>query len=354
MAEETDEQSSRKRGAIWIGVAALVAAVAAATVVLLSSGGSGTDTANAQTIHFQSPTDPGDNAFTPATDAPGNTTVRYPPASSGGGGVSPSSEPSSGHGTFGGSGSDYVCDREKLIKELLARPDRMRGWAETLGVDPTPQAVAKYIRGLRPVTLTQDTQITDYAFLNGHVVGYQAILQAGTAVLVDKYGRPVAKCRCGNPVTEADYSIKDAKCPGCPPNYTPPPRCKYRPYDPYDQQYSPDPSTGEYLEPAPTYVTYKKNAYSTCYIFYPQPPTTKSYARTPSAETSTTPTTTYSQPSYTQTYPTHTYSQPSGCCGGSTGYGGSTGSTGYGGSTGTTDYGSTTPGDCFDEHGNPC
>ncbi len=293
-----------------------------ALVVILVSGG-GTDEAKGQTISFQPATETGDHPFTEPSDVSGDTTVNYPPTAAGGssGGGSPSSEPSSGHGTFGGTSSDYVCDREKLIRELLKRPDRMRGWAETLGVDPTPKAVAKYIRGLRPVTLTQDTQVTNHAFLNGRVIAYQAILSKGTAVLVDKYGRPVARCRCGNPLTEPVY-YKDATCYHCPPHYTPPPPCKYRPYDPYDQQYGQDPNTGDYLEPAPTDVEYKKkNPYSTCYVFYPNPPTVSLYEEAPQTETTTT-TQTYTQnytQTYTQTYtqPTHTSTEP-GCCGGDT------------------------------------
>jgi hypothetical protein len=167
--------------------------------------------------------------------------------------------------------------------------------------------------------------VTNHAFLNGRVIAYQAILQAGTAVLVDKYGRPVARCRCGNPLTEAVY-YKDATCYHCPPNYTPPPPCRFRPYDPYDQQYGQDPNSGEYLESPPTVVVYKKNAYSTCYVFYPNPPPVKLFSVAAPAETSTTTepytqTQTYTQP-YTQTHTytepyTHTYTEPpqsNGCC----------------------------------------
>ena len=32
-------------------------------------------------------------------------------------------------GTFGGTGSDRVCDREKLLKHLVAKPDRLPAWA---------------------------------------------------------------------------------------------------------------------------------------------------------------------------------------------------------------------------------
>jgi hypothetical protein len=131
-----------------------------------------------------------------------------------------------GSGPYGGTGSDLVCDRELLISSLRARPDRLEEWARVLGITPEMGPVARYIRKLRPVTLTQDTRVTNHSFVDGRAVGYQAILQAGTAVLVDENGEPVARCRCGNPLLKPVF-IKTAKCLGCPPNYKPPSGCPY-------------------------------------------------------------------------------------------------------------------------------
>ena len=108
-----------------------------------------------------------------------------------------------GSGPFGGTGSDLVCDRELLISSLRARPDRLKEWARVLDVEPDIGAVARYIRKLRPVTLTRDTRVTNHSFVDGRAVGFQSILQAGTAVLVDENGVPVVRCRCGNPLLEA-------------------------------------------------------------------------------------------------------------------------------------------------------
>ena len=69
--------------------------------------------------------------------------------------------------------------------------------------------------------------MTNHSFVGGRAVGYQAILQAGTAVLVDSSGRPVVRCRCGNPLLEPIF-IPTAKCLGCPPDYRPPPPCTRR------------------------------------------------------------------------------------------------------------------------------
>jgi hypothetical protein len=187
--------------AVSIGV---LVAVAAAAIVLVVTGGE--DEASAQTVRFQEPTAAGPDPFTAPADVRGRDKVDV------------------GSGPFGGTGSDLVCDRELLIRSLGARPERLREWARVANVDPTERAVADYIRGLRPATLTTDTRVTNHSFRGGRAVAFQAILQAGTAVLVDERGIPVARCRCGNPLLEAIF-IPEAKCLGCPPNYRPPAAC---------------------------------------------------------------------------------------------------------------------------------
>jgi hypothetical protein len=150
-------------------------------------------------------------------------------------------------GTFGGTGSNRVCDREKLIKSLVTKPERLRAWAEILKVEPTREAVAAYVRKLRPVNLTRDTPVTNHRFAGGKAVPYQAIMQKGTAVLVDKDGKPVVRCRCGNPLTEPVELDEQVKCINCPSDYKPPPPC-----EPGDACYRPSPNpppVGDEYEP---------------------------------------------------------------------------------------------------------
>ena len=78
--------------------------------------------------------------------------------------------------------------------------------ARPRGSSRTSSAVKKYIAKLHPVTLTRDTQVTNHAYTNGQAVPFQAILQAGTAVLVDEYGVPVVRCYCGNPLGPAIFT----------------------------------------------------------------------------------------------------------------------------------------------------
>lgn len=206
----------------------------------------------AQTISFQEPEDPGEDPFTPPADVEGDETVAV-------------EQP------FGGSGSNRVCDRDKLIEFLEANPERMAEWARVLGIDPNIRAVKKYIAKLHPVTLTRDTQITNHAFTNGQAVPFQAILQAGTAVLVDEYGVPVVRCYCGNPLAPAVFT-PEAKCTGCPPNYTPPKQCEFRRRESYDETYYRGDYYGNSDYDQVFISQHRSSTYSNCYRPYPDPP----------------------------------------------------------------------------------
>jgi Domain of unknown function (DUF6777) len=228
-----DGKSPRKARTAWIAAALLAILVG---VGVAGCGADGSEEAKGQTVTFQKPTQPGKKPFTKPADVMGTATVQV------------------GSGPFGGTGSDLVCDRELLIRSLKAQPEKLREWARTVGISPDFETVARYIRELTPVTLTTDTRVTNHNFVNGRAVGYQSILQAGTAVLVDKDGIPRARCRCGNPLLEPIYYPK-ATCYGCPKNYTPPPPCQ---------------------------------PYSKCYRKYPNPPPVKGGTATTPPPTDTT------------------------------------------------------------------
>jgi hypothetical protein len=230
-----DGKSPTQRRSAWIA-AALLAILSA--LAYAGCGADGSEEAKGQTVTFQKPTQPGKKPFTKPADVMGTKTVQV------------------GSGPFGGTGSDLVCDRELLIRSLKARPDRMREWARTIGISPDFETVARYIRELTPVTLTTDTRVTNHNFVDGRAVGYQAILQAGTAVLVDKDGIPRARCRCGNPLLEPIYYPK-ATCYGCPHNYHPPPPCQpyYKCYKRYPDPPPVEGETSTTATPPPTATT---------------------------------------------------------------------------------------------------
>ena len=308
-----------------LALSACALAVVAAGCGSSGSSGGSKHVAKLQTIRFQRPKDPGPQPFTPPADVSGPKTVQA-------------------SGPFGGTGSNQVCDRDLLIRFLKEHPDRMREWARVEGIDPSYDSVSKYIAKLHPVTLTRDTQVTNHTFINGHAVGFQAILQAGTAVLVDRYGRPVARCRCGNPLTEPTY-YKQATCENCPPHYTPPTdtycRFWYRSTD-YDK----NTYTNSYYSNQDydkTWIEWAKHGpWVKCYEAYPDPPPVtlfEIYSKPPPSQQSAPSTNnppSYTPPSYSQPHTQPNNPPPSNGTtgGGTTGGGYPPGGTTGGGTTG--------------------
>lgn len=101
-------------------------------------------------------------------------------------------------GLYGGTERIGSCDTEKMISSLGAEPARNRAFASVFRI--APSAVPGYLRALTSVTLRMDTRVTYNGFDNGVAKPHQAVLQAGTAVLVDDRGVPRVRCACSNPL----------------------------------------------------------------------------------------------------------------------------------------------------------
>ncbi|MEU9177456.1 DUF6777 domain-containing protein [Streptomyces sp. NPDC048550] len=101
-------------------------------------------------------------------------------------------------GLYGGTKATASCDVEKQIRVLTAQPAKNSAFASALGIQPA--TVPGYLRSLTPVQLGMDTRVTNHGYRDGKATGYQAVLQAGTAVLVDARGVPRVRCACGNPL----------------------------------------------------------------------------------------------------------------------------------------------------------
>jgi len=69
------------------------------------------------------------------------------------------------------------------------------------GSSVTVSQLGDYFDELTPMILTSDTRVTNHGYRNGRPTSRQAVLRAGTAVLVDSYGVPRSRCACGNPLT---------------------------------------------------------------------------------------------------------------------------------------------------------
>jgi hypothetical protein len=136
----------------------------------------------------------------PFTAAAGNDTAGVkPPASTTGAAAGPATYRGGTPGLYGGTRNHRSCDAHKLIAFLEQNPGKAAAWAETLGIQTSQ--IRAYVTGLTPVVLRTDTRVTNHGYVNGRATPIQAVLEAGTAVLVDRYGRPVVKCYCGNPLT---------------------------------------------------------------------------------------------------------------------------------------------------------
>ncbi|MFE7132147.1 DUF6777 domain-containing protein [Streptomyces sp. NPDC057638] len=101
-------------------------------------------------------------------------------------------------GLYGGKQSDASCDVNKQIALLTSNTKTNAVFASVLGIQPGE--VASYLRSLTPVQLRMDTRVTYYGLKNGAATQHQAVLQSGTAVLVNDLGEPTVRCACGNPL----------------------------------------------------------------------------------------------------------------------------------------------------------
>jgi hypothetical protein len=191
-----------------IGIVAVVAILLGVLVGVLAGGGGGDGGGNdksasngsskgkaERTIKLEPIASTSNAPFTPPlspdTTASPPSTITPPPSVSG-----QTKTP------FGGTGNNSLCDREALISFLTnpANAAQGREWARIVGISISD--IPTYVRSLIPTILQYDTRVTNHTFVNGRAVPLQSVLQAGTAVLVDQYGKLIARCRCGNPLIE--------------------------------------------------------------------------------------------------------------------------------------------------------
>ena len=101
-------------------------------------------------------------------------------------------------GLYGGTAQSGSCDVERQIAYLTRDQAKAGAFAQAEGISRS--AIPGYLRGLTSVVLRADTQVTNHGFRDARVTGFQSVLQAGTAVLVDNRGVPRVRCACGNPL----------------------------------------------------------------------------------------------------------------------------------------------------------
>lgn len=101
-------------------------------------------------------------------------------------------------GTYGARSGGDVCDVSALRRHLSDDPRLAVLWGSPLGLDP--DAVHGFVDTLTPVILLADTAVTDHELRGERIAARQSILERGTAVLVDPFGRPTVRCMSGSPL----------------------------------------------------------------------------------------------------------------------------------------------------------
>ncbi|MCX5346934.1 DUF6777 domain-containing protein [Streptomyces mirabilis] len=183
---------------------ALITGVVVAGVVLgvvLARSGGTSGTASGGELFLQAANRPGPDPFTESTAKDSSTTPVTPAANAPESANVTRGVSGSTPGLYGGTRNTASCDVEKQVKALQAEPAKNKAFASVEGVQPS--AVPAYLRSLTPVQLRMDTRVTNHGYRGGAATDYQAVLQTGTAVLVDGHGVPRVRCACGNPLTPA-------------------------------------------------------------------------------------------------------------------------------------------------------
>lgn len=115
-------------------------------------------------------------------------------------------------GLYGGTGRAGSCDPDQIAAYLADNPDRARAWADVAGI--TPDEIPAYLATLTPLNLGADTRVINHGYLDGRATPHHAVLQRGTAVLVDQHGVPRVRCECGNPLLEPAVEVRDVTYTG--------------------------------------------------------------------------------------------------------------------------------------------
>lgn len=236
-AAQSAPPAPRRKGllsAIWVVGVLLLASLVGVGFLLVNPV-----SASASEIVLEGAAEVGANPFSadpfasaPPTSTPAETSAPDPVASPSAAPVAPAAVSGATPGLYGGTRDIGKCDVEQLITFLEGNPDKAAAWVAALNKDSQLRwpggalAVADlraYISSLTSVVLMADTRVTNHGFSGGVATPLQSVLQAGTAVLVDSFGVPRARCYCGNPLipalpVPASTPITGTPWPGFDPN----------------------------------------------------------------------------------------------------------------------------------------
>ncbi len=188
----------------------IIAVVASITLVAAACGSSGSgEESDAETreVVFEPAASTGTDPFTESVA--GDTSAVTADAELTDAALQSGSAP----GLYGGSGDQQVCDQTKLVTFLEENPEKGSAWAAAEGI--APDEVGAYVESLTPAVLLHDTAVTNHGYANGAATAHQSVLEAGTAVLKDRFGVPRTRCACGNPLLPPEPA-EDVVYPGDP------------------------------------------------------------------------------------------------------------------------------------------
>ncbi|MDI2125163.1 DUF6777 domain-containing protein [Yinghuangia seranimata] len=219
-----------------VGVVAI--AVVVALVVGNSGGGGGNKQASGEVLLENAAAD-GPDPFTSSVASPVPTISAPPPSfasvpvPTAPGAPAPLRVENGGTvGLYGGTENNSTCDVAQMTRYLGENPSKAQAWVTGINTDSnlrwsggtsvSTAQIPDYMRQLTPVVLRADTRVTNNGFVNGRPTPRQSILQTGSAVLVDTYGVPRARCKCGNPLAPPHAAAGKVTYQGTPwPGFSP-------------------------------------------------------------------------------------------------------------------------------------
>jgi hypothetical protein len=168
------------------------------TSVVVFLVGRGANKASAGEVILQGKDTPGTNTFTPSVAAPsppaGPNATTAPAPSSGGLITAKGDAP----GLYAGQRDVPSCNGPQLVSYLEGNPEKGRAWAQAVNIQPPD--IKPFVATLTSALLRVDTRVSEYQFAGGKPVPKQSVLEAGTAVMLDRTGFPRVRCKSGDPL----------------------------------------------------------------------------------------------------------------------------------------------------------
>ncbi|MCX4529444.1 MULTISPECIES: DUF6777 domain-containing protein [unclassified Streptomyces] len=192
----TPRQAPRRHAPAHTALFTLVGLLAAACAGPEDSGGTKGAGAESQEVHLQPVASAGPDPFTASSATRESAPVQPPLPNPTGQGIRTVNAATPG--LYGGTQRLGSCDVEQQLRFFSEDSAKARAFAEAADVEE--EKIPDFLRGLTPVVLRADTRVTNHGFRDGRPAGFQSVLQAGTAVLVDGHGMPRVRCACGNPL----------------------------------------------------------------------------------------------------------------------------------------------------------